>query len=465
MSFAKSSSSLATRLTLWYSAIFSLSTLLVFAVIYSVLLSILHGNVRDELAEDLSEFRLLFAQQGEAALWHEIDSEIVTDGEEQAFFRVVNTQSQAQRSTSLAAWPTIEAELAQLPAPQLAQISARISTPAEFEEEVALGAINLNDTLTLQLGVNLKESSEFLEQLQSILLLSLPFIVLTAGVAGWLLARKALQGVNVVTATAGAISKGNFDERVPYSDHGDEINQLSAAFNGMLDKIQRLLRGMREINDSIAHDLRSPLTRIRGQAEAVLTSNQVSSVETYQHTLAMTIEESDRLIGMINTMLDITETEAGLMLQNGATVDISALVTDACDLFQPLAAMQKISFQCQAEDSIVIRGNPSFLQRLVANLVDNALKYTRPGGSVHVRLRKLKDTIELQVEDTGIGIAEQDMTKLFSRFFRCDNSRSQPGNGLGLCLAKAIAKAHQGDIQVSSTLNQGSRFTVSFPVS
>jgi signal transduction histidine kinase len=324
---------------------------------------------------------------------------------------------------------------------------------------VLLGAMLQNNTEEEIQG----DMAELLAVLRQIFLLTYPLLVICAALAGWTLGKKAMRGVELVTQTANAIAQGKIDDRVPHSNHGAEINRLTDTFNNMLDKIQLLIRGMHEINDNIAHDLRSPLTRIRGQAEAILTSSAVTDPAVYDQVLALTIEESDRLINMINTMLDITETEAGLMPAASSSVDISTLVHDACELFQPLAFDHQIDFTYHAQPSITLRGNASFLQRLVSNLIDNALKYTQPGGRVSVDLQKIQDTIQFKVEDTGLGINQEDIDKIFKRFFRCDNSRSLPGNGLGLSLALAIARAHLGDILVSSTKQAGSSFTVIFP--
>jgi signal transduction histidine kinase len=179
---------------------------------------------------------------------------------------------------------------------------------------------------------------------------------------------------------------------------------------------------------------------------------------------ADTIEECDRLLGMINTMLDITETEAGAGRLDRIAVDLSALVQDVCELFQPLADDKKITIVANVAPGALVLGDLQRLQRMMANLLDNAIKYTPPGGRVAVAVRGDAKTAVITVTDTGIGIAEKELPHIFERFYRGDRSRPQTGTGLGLSLARAIASAHGGSITVASTPGAGSTFTVTLPL-
>jgi signal transduction histidine kinase len=281
------------------------------------------------------------------------------------------------------------------------------------------------------------------------------------GLIGWFMARRALLGVEEVTQTAEDISKGAIERRVPLRARGAEIDRLATAFNNMLERIHSLICGMREITDNIAHDLRSPITRIRGVAEMTLTSGK--SVGEYENMAANTIEECDRLLEMIETMLAISELEAGAGSLAMGEVDMAGVVEDACELFQPLAEDKGLTIVTEVPTSSRVYGDIQKLQRLVANLLDNAIKYTPHEGNVTVSIDGDEAQVLLLVKDTGVGISGDDLANVFERFYRCDPSRSGAGVGLGLSLVMAIVRSHGGEVAVTSSPGKGSTFTVSLP--
>jgi heavy metal sensor kinase len=283
-----------------------------------------------------------------------------------------------------------------------------------------------------------------------------------AVVVGWFMARRALVGVETVTRTARRISEGSLEKRVPVKKRADEIDQLALTFNQMLDRIETLVTGIKEMSDNIAHDLKSPITRIRGIAEVSLTAG--SSLQEYESMAAGTIEECDRLLDMINTMLIISRTEAGVTQLDRRKLDITNLVGDACDIFQSPAEDKGLAMVCNLPEDISINGDMRLIQRMVANLLDNAIKYTPANGRIDVSVAAGEDQlVQIAVRDTGMGISAKDREHIFERFYRCDPSRSQAGTGLGLSFARAVARAHNGEITVASTPGEGSTFTVTLP--
>jgi len=304
--------------------------------------------------------------------------------------------------------------------------------------------------------------TRFIEVFRKIFITTMAILFLLAAGVGWFMARRALAGVETVTQTARRISNGNLQERVPVKKREDEIDQLAQTFNQMLDRIQTLVTGTKEMSDNIAHDLKSPITRIRGMSEVTFTTG--ASLNDYENMAAGTIEECDRLLDMINTMLVISRTEAGVSPLEKNEIDISAVIRDACDLFQSTAEDKGLTMVCRAGEKISVDGDMRLIQRMIANILDNAIKFTPPDGRVDVSIHADGNRrVQIAITDTGIGISPEDLPQIFKRFYRCDPSRSQAGTGLGLSFARTVARAHGGDIFVKSTPDQGSTFTVTLP--
>jgi heavy metal sensor kinase len=331
----------------------------------------------------------------------------------------------------------------------------------ERKEEVRILYALISPRVILQVGEAMESYSRFLDAFKGIFITTMTLLILVAAGGGWFMARRAVSGVEAVTRTAQKISGGALEERVPVNPRGDEIDQLATTFNQMLDRIQTLVLEMKEMSDNIAHDLRSPITRIRGAAEVTLTTGKTLS--EYESLAAGTIEDCDRLLDMINTMLMISKTESGVNTPSREEIDLSKLVREACELFGPSAEDNGVALTCTAPDGSPLRGDVQLIRRMLSNLVDNAIKYTPAPGTVRISVSERGERLFVAVKDTGVGISPDDLPRIFERFYRCDQSRSKPGIGLGLSLARAIARAHGGDITAASIPDQGSTFTITLP--
>lgn len=337
-----------------------------------------------------------------------------------------------------------------------------VTMPVPSRSSLRIVQHKLFDGNILETAMNLRDNEATLRSYWSIFAVFSGILVVLSFLVGWIIAARTMRGVERVSRTAAVIGQGDFSRRVAPGSEGQEITDLVVAFNTMLSRIEALIFDLKEVSDNVAHDLRTPLTRIRGMVETTVQGGAV--VADYEQMAGDIVEECDRLIEMINTMLEITRTDAGTAELHLTSVDLAQLVRQAHELFMPLAENKNIVFRAEIKPGDCrIRGDLSRLQRAVANLLDNAVKYTPASGEVTLSVMLTDHQVRLVVADNGPGISTADQRRIFDRFFRCDNSRSLPGNGLGLSLVKAIVNAHHGELQVTSTLGSGSVFTLIFP--
>ena len=455
---------LAARLSLWYTGIFVLFTGGAFLLFYFTIDTLLDQRLDEDLEEDIVEFRSLYAEDGMEGVKTEIQREMHSEQPDEVFLRLLDKRGNELYASDMRHWHahlpeiTLHGSLSISSDPQLQSIHAGND---DYPARVATGLISPN--IILQIGESTKEKAEFMQLLLGTFALTFLIVTLFAAVVGWLMARKAMHSVEEVSQAAEDLANGTLDRRVSVQTQGEEIERLVHTFNTMVDRIHALISGMRDITDNIAHDLRGPVARIRASAE--LTLSHESTDDEYRNSAADIIEECDRMMEMINTTLDVTEAEAGAAALAEDEIDLTALVEVACELFEPVAEDRNIELSTSTLNKVHTRGNMQQLQRMLANMLDNALKYTPAGGRVQTGVSVENGVIRLTVSDNGIGIAEANQQRIFDRSYRCDESRSQSGFGLGLSLARAVARSHGGDITVSSVPDKGSTFTVILPIS
>ena len=267
-------------------------------------------------------------------------------------------------------------------------------------------------------------------------------LTLALGIAGGvLMTRNMLRRVEAVNRTSERIIHGDLAQRVPVSGSGDEFDQLAANLNAMLDKIERLMIGMRQVTDNVAHDLRTPLTRLRARLEVTLLEKP--DAQLYADALRDTITEADRLLGTFNALLSIAEAEAGSRRDAWSIVDLAEIARTVAELYEPVADESGLRLLIETDDSLPVRGDRHLLSQALANLLDNALKYS-PAGKIMLRAHRQDDVTRIEVADDGPGIPADRREAVFDRFVRLEGSRSTPGNGLGLSLVRAVARLHGG---------------------
>lgn len=453
------------RLTLWYSILLAALSLSVFVLVYIWMAISLQRNLDKVLLDDAKEFRLIYERDGIDSLKKEFQLEATCEGVKRVFFRMFSPQMEVLATSDMEHWKDIGSPPATLKSfSSNKELLTAVSMPG-YEHKVRVIYEKTADGNIIEAGHTLRDNDALMTRYRQTFGWGVLGILALGSIVGWSLADRAMSGVKRVTQTAVSIAnEGNLIHRVPVGNEGREIRNLALAFNNMLERIQSLVSELREVTDNIAHDLRSPITRIRGVAETTLTSNE--KLDTYREMTATIIEECDRLVGMINTMLEITETQAGAANFEVAPVDIIKIVKDAHELFQPVAEDKNVTLELDVQNgvkTVLVPGDAVKLQRAMANLLDNAVKYTDYGGKVTVSVEQMQTQAKISVSDTGPGIDEKDITRIFDRFYRADTSRSTAGNGLGLSLAHAIVRAHKGKIVVESTPGKGSTFTIILP--
>ncbi len=455
---------LSFRLTLWYASTFLMCLLFAFTALYFSLHSILTSRMDDDLMEDIAEFQELFSEEGLEEVLAELEREINSSDESEVFFRLYDEKGQIIFRSDFSEWEGLEASSTFAPPSDLTSTHSVLQTLSlpgqDYPARMISGLIGPNTII--QIGETLGKKEEIMELLFMVFAVMFFLGIPLASGVGWAIARKAVTGIEEVSRAAQAIEGGNLDRRVSVKGQGDEIQTLANTFNAMATRVKSLIHEMREMTDNIAHDLRSPLARIRAMSEVALSESEHNRHD--QKAANDTLKECDRLINLINTTLDMAEVDAGVTNGEQEPINLSRLISDLCELFEPVAENKHITLDVSIAPQCHILGHKHNLQRMVANLLDNAMKYTPRGGKVCVELTQSSEQYRLTVSDTGIGIPQADQTRVFDRFFRCDHSRSQEGCGLGLSFARSVARAHGGDITVRSEVSQGSTFTGVLPV-
>lgn len=338
--------------------------------------------------------------------------------------------------------------------------------PGEAEEERrALARIFiLPGGFRLLVGRDLGDRETLRDVIGRALFTSLAWLILIGTLGGIFVARRVLKRVDAMSESAGRIMRGDLDRRIPLAGSNDELDRLAENLNAMLDRIGDLMTGLKEVSDNIAHDLKTPLTRLRNGAEQALRTAQTP--EEYRAALEHMIEESDGLIRIFNALLTIARLEAGQSGADMAAFDVAEVLQDFGELYEPLAEEQGARLIVDAEAGLSVLGNRELVGQAVANLIDNALKYgltpDRDRNILQVAARRAGDRAEIIIADRGPGVAPEDRGRVLDRFVRLEGARSRPGSGLGLSMALAIARLHGGEMRIEDH-EPGLRVVISLP--
>ena len=430
------------RLALWYATLFVSGAIAIVFVTYYLTASSLAQRDHQIITQKLGDYAAAYQRGGVRVLANTVRAEQQV-APERLFVRVVDRGVESVVLSNNEGWDPKKIEI----------VSA-----------------TLDDGTLVQVGKSTEARDDLLARFRATLGVVTLFIVVIALTGGWLATQSALGPIRRLTqAVQRIIRTGRTDARVPLAGTGDALDQLTSLFNTMLDKIEGLVTAMRGSLDNVSHDLRTPLTRLRGTAEMALASppegDAAHQIEYYRERLADCVEESDRVLVMLNTLMDISEAESGTLRLRREPVSLADVVARAVDLYRDVAEAKGVTLEARAAgNEVVVTADRTRLEQVAANLIDNAVKYTPPGGRVDVEIERGEAAAILRVRDTGPGIPADEQPRIFDRLFRGDTSRAERGLGLGLSLVKAIVEAHGGSVEVNSDPGRGSAFTVRLPL-
>jgi signal transduction histidine kinase len=417
------------RLTLAYMALFALSVGALSAFIYWATLGYLDTQTNAIIEAEITGLIEQYERRSLGGLRNVIEERVARDIEDRSFYLLTDPIGRPLAG-NVTAWP-------------IGVGSARgqwvdfVQTDSDTPVRAML--LPVGPGFQLLVGRDIRELTAIRQLLRRASLYGITLTLALALVGGVLIAVGAERRLAEINRTTRQIMAGDLSRRAPLRGSDDEHDELAQNINAMLDQIENLLEGMRHVGDSVAHDLRGPITRLRNRLETVAAAERPS-----RDDLAECVAQLDQVLATFNALLRIARVESGAYRSAFTTVDLEPIVRDVCELYQAAAEEREVTLHAETSGPVEVFGDRELLAQVLTNLVDNAVKYTPRGGVVRVELARNGDRAQLRVADTGPGIAPEDRTRVLQRFTRLDRARSQPGNGLGLTLVNAVTLQHHG---------------------
>ncbi|HSC33765.1 MAG TPA: HAMP domain-containing sensor histidine kinase [Thermodesulfobacteriota bacterium] len=443
------------KLITLYTILFVLSSLVINIYIYTVISSFIYDQSRSEIVEDLDDLAEIYKDEGVEAF----KLEIFEDEEDPFLVRLTGRGDGADVLRVPKNWEDFDSRELGQGTGDREWIYVREGEDDAYETT----SLTLSDGTILQLGQTISEREDLLKKIRNIYLFAIIPVILIAYLGGLFVADRALNPIRQLINTLDSIvSRAKIDQRVPVRNEDRLNDELISLFNTMLDKIETLMNGMRSVLDNVAHDLRTPMTRLRGTAEMALEAGKDG--DTLREALSDCIEESERILIMLNTLMDVSEAETGAMKLNLEEMNVAPVIGDVVDLYGYVAEEKGVSVHAGFPEELYLTADRSRIRQVLANLLDNAIKYTPSGGRIDIEASRGEKEVEITVKDTGIGISDDELDNIWDRLYRGDKSRSERGLGLGLSLVRAVVGAHRGHVEVLSKPGAGSVFSVYLPL-
>lgn len=431
----------AIRLSIIYTLVFGFVAVVIILYMTGATANLLRRQIRDSISAEMVQLSRIYDQGGINALVRQLERRAAAPG---ANLYVVAAPSGAM----------VAGNVGEIDRGVIERIGwtfrpfeySRFDGDGERKNIAVARVAELPNGMRLLVGRDLGEPEKFRSLVSRALALSIG-TMLFVGLLTWVLVgRRALKRVELVSQSTDRILSGDRDVRLPVTGSGDEFDRLSGGLNAMLDRITLLDAGLRQVSDNIAHDLKTPLTRLRNKAETALAAKGPAQHRALQEMIA----DTDQIIRTFNALLMISRVESGSVAAELSSQDISAIVADVAELCQPVAEDEGFAFETAVQPGVMVRGNRELLAQAVFNLIDNAIKHGKLEGNaarIGVSLSRSPSHAVVKVGDRGPGIAPGDRHKVTERFARLEQSRSQPGNGLGLSLVRAVAQLHGGVLE------------------
>lgn len=450
------------RLAAWYSGIIIACMMILFFIAHLFLSETLKKKDLEEIRSELNELEYEYDKGGIDGVGTFVNMHLSNRLKNLLFIRIADTNNR----TLLIHYPFDKNEY---------DIESLDKTPPfdgqwiikpnsrKGSRRLSLLTSRKKEKIILQLGMTNHARRKTLHHFENLFMAGVIPLMFIAMIFGVFLSTRTLKPLRHIIVTVERIDIGKMDSRVPRTENGDELDELARLFNDMLERIARLIKGMKDSLDNVAHDLRTPLTRMRNISEQALLGlpDHDPSREAHESVL----EESDRILNMLDALMDISEAETGVLALSKKEISLKKLILPIYEMYQMVAETRQIGIELYVSDDIRIYADPDRIGQALANLLDNAVKFTEEGGRVTLEAEQTDHGVRIIVRDTGPGILEHDMERIWERLYRGDQSRSQKGLGLGLSLVKAIVTAHGGTIEVDSRPGEGSVFIVRLPAS
>jgi signal transduction histidine kinase len=451
------SQALGLRLAAWYLGTFLASTLVIGGLTYGLLASLLESRDHDIIQSTLREYATRYQAGGLPALARAIEIEQRSGSREPLFVRLIGPFDDVLLYSLPETWGAFD--LSAVPGGPDAIWSQVRASDRNAVLEVA--TINVGGGTVLQVGKTSEARNQLLSNFRRVLMLGAGLALIIGVAGGIFLTRSTLKPLrDLRDAVRRILQTGQTDDRVPVYGTEDAVDELSGLFNAMLARITTLIHGMRNALDHVAHDLRTPMTRLRVTAESALATNEPAR---HREALSDCLEESERVLSMLTTLMDISEAETGTMKLNVTEVTLAQLAAEVVALYEDTAEDAGVSLRADVPAELSVPADRDRLRQALANLVDNAVKYTPRGGRVDLAASSEPGAVVIRVSDTGPGISAQDLPRIFDRLYRGDHSRATRGLGLGLSLVRASVEAQGGSVSVRSTPGSGATFEIRLP--